>query len=412
MDNLTACYEISSDGIKVLIGYELGGAPVVLFKTRRALPGLIKDGQITDPNALIRALADLHTLSDEPSHLRIQISKICCVLPSVGLMVYEAEKTTNVVAPNNEIAKIDVTNVISLVKKEVIPGSNVTVDIIPDSFAVDDGRVFSDPPLGVRSTSLSVHAKIHFLPDAVYSTYNRILNQAGYRIQKASVSAYCIAELFKTYEDLPSTYLLVDMGGRLTTVALIGEGAPYASASFYSGGDDLTDAIATSFSCAYDAAERVKCEFGYREKLREYEPALPLGEGSDVFYQKDLNAVISSFFESYVAMLGNAFSALRSRFKGSLDELPVVFTGGSAAMPGFDGLMKTAFPTHVAYNPLPRCIGARERGFAPLLGLLLTSSRYMGSLEDNYRGVGTVSRVSKDKGRGKPSRNSPDTDVL
>lgn len=415
MEKLTACFEISSDSIKVLIGYELGGVPVVLLRTKKEMPGLIKAGQIADPNALIRGLADLHNIADDTVHLRISVSEICFVLPSIGLIVYESEKTTNVVSPSNEIAKIDVTNVVSLVRKETIPEGNSIVDIIPDQFVLDDGQRYSDPPLGMRSNSLTIKAKIHALPQSVSSTYNRLVNQAGFRVKKASVSTYCIAELFKTYPDLPTSYLLVDMGARLTTVSLVGEGTPYASASFFSGGDDLTEMIAQAFDCTFAAAEKLKCEYGYRETLRAYEPALPLGEEkvhAESYYQNNLNDVIAEYLESYMAMLGNAFLTLLSRYGNQFDTLPIVFTGGASGLRGLQLFVGKTFPHRATFYPVPRSVGARDRGYAALLGLLLTSSRYVGSLEDNFRGMGTVTRVSKEKGKGKPARNSPDSDVL
>lgn len=415
MDKLTACLEISSDAVKVLIGYELGGAPVVLYRTKKELPGLIKEGQITDPNSLIRALADLHTLNDEAARLRISVSEICFILPPIGLMVYESDKTTNVVAPNNEIAKIDIANVVSLVKKESIPGGNSIVDIIPDEFVLDDGSRYANPPLGIKSTSLTIKAKIHALPDNVSATYNRLVSQAGYRVKKASVSTYCIAELFKTYPDLPTSYILVDMGGRLTTASFIGEGSPYSSASFFSGGDDLTEEIAQAFDCTFATAEKLKCEYGYRDVIRAYDPALPLGdedEGKDEFHQRHLNEIIANHFEQYGAVLGNAISSLMARYGGKFDHLPIVFTGSASLLHGLPKFMEKALPGRPTYYPIPRSIGARDPGYTALLGLLLCSSKYTGSLEDNYHGMSTVTRVSpKDKNK-KSNRNGADNDTL
>ena len=415
MDSLTACFEISSDSIKLLIGYELDGKPIVLYRKKKDMPGLIKDGQIADPNALIKALAEFHNVNDESAYLKISISEICLVLPSVGLVVYDNEKTTNVVAPNNEIAKIDVANVISLVRKESIPGGNTIVDIIPDEFILDEGRRFGNPPLGEKSKSLTVLAKIHTLPETTFATYNKLINQAGFRIRKAAVSVYCLAELFKTYPELPSSYLLVDMGSRLTSVSFIGDGSPYSSVSFYNGGDDLTESIATTFDCPFAAAERLKVEYGYKSKIRRYDPCLPLGERSEgQFHQADLNTVITSYFDSYKVTLTNAVNALLSRYEKKygrrFDSIPVVFTGGSSCLHGIEGFMKDAFPARECYFPLPKSIGARDGGYATLLGLLLASSHYVGSLEDNYRGMGSVSRVAKEKG--KKGKSNPDSDAL
>ena len=417
MEKLTACFEISSNAIKVLIGYELGGAPVVLLRRTKPFPGLIKDGQITDPNGLIRALAELHTLDEPEKHLRISISEICLVLPSIGLTVYQNDKTTNVVSPTNEIAKIDISNVISLVRKEAVPGGNIIVDIIPDEFVLDDGARYANPPLGVKSTALMIKAKIHALPEALYNTYLRLLGQSGFRIKKSAVSAYCAAELFKTYPDLPKSYLLVDMGARLTTVSLIGEGSPYSSASFYSGGDDLTDEIAQAFDCPFEVAEKVKIDFGYKAKAHTYSPALPLGEDNLLktpYYQKDLNALIQAHYEGYQAILSNAVSSLLSKYNGQLDNLPIVFTGGASGLLGLKEFMQKAFPGRECYFPGLRSVGARERGYASLLGLLLTSGKYVGSLNDNQRGVGTVSRLSKDPKaqKGKTTRLSAENDIL
>ena len=411
MEKLTACFEISSDAIKVLIGYELGGQPIVLYRKKKELPGLIKDGQIADPNGLIRALAELHNLDDEAAHLRISISEICFILPPIGLVVYESDKTTNVVSPTNEIGKIDIANVISLVKKETIPGGNSIVDIIPDEFILDDGSRYANPPLGTKSSSLTIRAKIHALPENLSSTYNRLVNQAGFRIKKASVSTYCVAELLKTERDLPLSYLLVDMGARLTTVSLIGEGAPYSSVSFYAGGDDLTEMIAATFYCPFDVAERLKVEYGYREKIRAYDPPL-LGDAEEgqAYHQSELNAVINEFFEQYMVTLNNAFGSLLSRYGGQFNSLPVILIGGASKLHGIEPFLEKALPGRELHYYTPRAIGARDRGYASLLGLLISSGKYTGSLEDNYRGMGSVSRVSKEKT--KKVRNTPDNDAL
>ena len=415
MEKLTACFEISSDSIKVLIGYELGGVPVVLYRKKKEVPGLIKEGQIADPNGLVRSLAELHNLDDPAAHLRISISEICFILPPIGLVVYVSDKTTNVVAPTNEIAKIDISNVISLVKKEAIPGGNTIVDIIPDEFVLDDGSRYNTPPLGVKSTSITIKAKIHALPEAVSTTYNRLVNQAGFRVKKSGVSTYCIAELLKCYKDLPSSYVLIDMGGRLTTASLVGDGAPYSSASFYSGGDDLTEEIAQAFDCSLTTAEKLKCEYGFREKIRAYDPPLPLGEGEgggEEFHQSHLNEIIRNHYEQYGTVLGNAVKSLLSKYRGQFDTLPVIITGGASLLHGIGPFLEAALPRRPIHYFVPRSIGARDPGYSALLGLLITSGKYVGSLEDNYHGMGSVSRVPKEKGK-RPRRDvGPDNDTL
>ena len=132
------------------------------------------------------------------------------------------------------------------------------------------------------------------------------------------------------------------------------------------------------------------------------------------YHQADLNRVISEYFDSYRVTLTNAVTALLSKYEKKygkrFDSIPVVFTGGASSLNGIEDFMKAAFPTRECFFPTPRAIGAREKGYATLLGLLLTSSRYVGSLEDNYRGMASVSRVAKDSRKAR--RNSPDSDAL
>jgi hypothetical protein len=100
---------------------------------------------------------------------------------------------------------------------------------------------------------------------------------------------------------------------------------------------------------------------------------------------------------------------LLSRYGGKLDNLPIVFTGGASKLHGLETFMAKAMPNREQYFVVPRTIGARDPGYSALLGLLLCSGRYVGSLEDNYHGMGSVARVPKEKA--KKSRSS-DNDAL
>ena len=414
MERRLACFEISSDAIKLLIGYELGGQVYCLYKATKTLPGLIKSGRITDPDGLIKALAEFHNVRDEEAKIAISISEIHIVLPPIGLQIYQNDKTTNVIAPNNEIAKIDITNVISLVKKDSIPGDNAIVDIIPDEFVLDNGERYSNPPLGKKSSSLTIKAKIHALPDAIATTFHRLANQSGFRVKKACVSTYCIAELFRSYTDLPQSYLLLDMGGRLTSLSLIGNGSPYSSASFYYGGDDLTEEIAKAFHITFEAAERLKKEYGYNTRKLSFDPPIVNSEDETgalcQFYQADLNAIIEAHYKEFNAKLLNAKATLLAKYGDKYDSFPLLVTGSASLLKGLDTFLSQALPKSALIHPRPRSIGAREPGYSALLGLILASSKYVGSLEDNYHGMGNVSRVPAKK-KAKPS-SSPGDDAL
>lgn len=405
MDKPLACFEISDDSIKLLVGYELSGQPIVLYTKEAAIPGLVKEGRIADAAGLAKALAPFHTISDEVAKLKISISEACLLLPPLGLQVYQNNKTTNVVSPEGTIAKLDIANVVSLVNKETVPNGNEIVDIIPDEFVLDKGQRFVNPPLGEQSNSLTIKAKVHSLPHAVAYEYRSVLNQAGFHIKKSCVSTYCYAELYKAYKDLPESYVLLDIGSKITTLSLIGDGSPFASLFFTKGSSDLSQDIADAFQIDLPQAEMLKETYGYDPRQFSFDPTLCSGIGEsgekEDFYQKDLNQVILDFYDPYEKLLENAINSLLSVYGDKFDSLPLLLTGGGAKLAGLSDLLTASFPKRKIILGLPRSIGARDSRYAALLGLLLAASRYKGSLEDNFHGVITVSRKnSKGKDEG------------
>ena len=419
MDKPLVCMEISSGTIRMVVGHELNGAPIALYTKEVKVPGLFKDGELSDENLAIKALASYHTIVDEDEKLQLNITRINIVLPSIGLQVYQNDKTTNVIAMNNQIEKIDISNVVSLVHKETVPGGNQIVDIIPDEYVLDNGERYSNPPLGKRSKSLTIKAKIHALPSHTAQLWGNLTSKAGFRVNKSCVSAYCAATLFKTYPDLPQNYLLLDIGEHVTEVSLIGGGTPYATGSFYLGGRDLTEDIMEGFGISFDEAEKVKIRYGYEPRKMKFNPPIAQGrDGADrvsPFFQKDLNNVITAFFENYASMLSNSVDSLLARYQGRFDSLPIIATGGGSLLRGLPSFLKAIFPKRESLIVAPRSVGARHPSYTNVLGLLLASSKYTGSLEDNYRGMTTVSRVAsgpKDKKGGKRRDESPEEDAL
>ena len=101
-------------------------------------------------------------------------------------------------------------------------------------------------------------------------------------------------------------------------------------------------------------------------------------------------------------------AVLLGKYKGAYDALPIVLTGGGASLFGSKELLTPLFPTRELFFARPRSIGARDYGEGALLGIILAASKYTGSLEDNYRGMGSISRApSKAK-----KTSNPEVDAL
>ena len=397
MEKPLVCLDISEGSLKIVIGYNVGGKPVVAYSDSRDVSSYIHDGVIVDKAGLMAAISDMKEVNDPATHFSASVSSgLCLTVPATGLVIYEMSEVTNVVSPENEVARIDVTNLHSKIRKNEMPDGYRIVDIIPDFFVLSNGERYGNPPVGKISPSLSVQAKIHCLPEATYGPISRAIQETGLRVFRRCVAPFCEAEYFKTVPGLPESYLLVDIGYHQTTVSLIGKGSPYGSVSFYSGGQDLSESIADTLDIDPISAERLKKEYGYDTRPCSYDaPIIVIAEedGSKTKHgQAQLNAAIETFFEEYGRQLSNAVGTLLVDYKNAHETMPMVITGGGSSLFGLDTLLGSYFPRRERFYPEIQTIGARERGFAACLGMILVASRYSGSLVDDYKGVANLSR--------------------
>ena len=402
-----------------MIGYELSGQPVVLYTKEVPCHCISADGSIQDKQALAKALNQFHEIEDENAKIRVGVLEVCLLLPSTGLNVYTNRKASTVVSPEYRVGKIDVNNVISQIKKEMPPPGNEIVDIIPDQFFLDQGAPTLDAPIGEKSSQLSIQAKVFVLPKAIADGYKVAVEENGFRVKSRAVAAYCYAELFKSYKDLPTSYLLLDIGANITTVSLIGRGSPYGAMCFARGANSLTKKIEESFHLSHEEAEKLKRERGYDERRISYNPPICHVEDetgqSKNYLQQDLNQVIIDWVEDYVPLLQQAITGVLKNMRDGKDEIPMLITGGGSKLFGLKKLLANHFKGREMQVVAPRSIGARNPGYGALLGLIMSRAHYRGSLEESKTGVVSVEREAPEKNKkAKKTRrsNNDEDDIL
>lgn len=396
----TAVLEITNDSAKFAIGYAIGGAPVIIYRTEKSCRGMLSDGLISDRASLVALISQFAHIEDEAFSLRINAQNLSIIVPPLGLQIYQNTKMTTVAssAASPIIGQTDINNLTMLLVNDSIPNGNVVVDIIPDSFGLDNGKEYSNPPLGEKSRTISIRAKMHTLPASLAHDYRSLVEEAGFRIKDLSVAPYCASQLLMSDKSMPESYLLLDMGARLTTITIVGATAPFSSLFFPKGGDHLTEAIASSMGLAFQDAENLKAGYGFDERATKFEAPIVVVTGKDGkksrFFQKSLNAVIENYFEDYNAHLSNAIARLLSRQPASatLSAMPLVAIGGASQLKGLGKLLAPSLGARkfIAYTPLT--VGCRDPRFANVLGLIYAESHYRGSLDEMYRGVSTLSR--------------------
>ena len=398
MEKYISAIEVSDTEVRLAVGYVKNNKVNLIHVAERPIRGLVSHGEIVDFQTLSSIIASMKEFKDETTKEKITINEVTLVLPSLGLNVFQSAKTSNIVSPYSQIAQIDIENVVSLVQKEAIPGGSEIVDIIPDSFILERGRSFINPPINEKSNNITIKAKIHTLPTRVIQDYKRLLDNARMKVRRMCVSSYAICELAKYTSDIPDSYILVDIGADVTNLSLIGNSSPFETINVMSGASDLITSISNKFGLSYfDALELLK-KYGLDERELTYKPVIATSMTNGLETKHDpesLNSLIRQFFnEEFFYKFDNAFETLMKGYPDNVKNLPIVFTGGLTKMFGFEGLVKNKFETNASLHYLePECIGARDTSFSAIIGAIFASSKYKGTLSDTRIKATQLQRV-------------------
>lgn len=387
MEKPIVVVEISDTQVRLAVGYANKDKINVVHMAERPIHGLISHGEIIDFQTLSQILSSMKEFKDETTKEKIVINEATVVLPSLGLNVFQSEKTTNVVSPYGLIQTIDIENVVSLVQKEAVPSGSEIIDIIPDAFVLEMGRSFINPPINEKSNNITINAKIHTLPTRVVSEYKRVVEQAHIKVRRLCVSSYAISELTRHINDIPASYILVDMGAEVSDISLIGNHTPFETVCFQSGGNDLVNRIVENLGVSSDDALDLLKKYGLDERPLSYKPVIAEAviEGTKRSYNpSSLNLIIKQFFlEEYFNQFDIAYTNLMKNYPESVKQLPIVFTGGLSKMIGFETLAKQKFMKNQSIHYLePSEFGARDARFSATIGAMYVASKYKGALSD------------------------------
>ena len=388
-----AVIEITNTVARLVVGNVLDENPVIVYSTERPIEGLVTRGEIADFNGLVDVLANMRKISDEALRLRLTISEASVIVPPLGLEIFQTDKTTNVVSPTSIIEAIDIQNVLSLVQKERVTSGSEIVDIIPDFFVLEQTGTFVEPPIGQKSNTLSLRAKVHSMPSRVIDDYKRVVESAGIHVRRLMVSSYATLEYLKSTKITPNNYLIMDMGAGSTTLSLVGGNCLFNSNVILLGGNDLSLQIADEFDIDPLKATELMELYGISDREMSFDPVISSGISDRTV--TDLNRVIEEFFrEFYFKQLDVGLATLLTGYSQRVARLPIIVTGGFSKLKGVQKLLQEKFKENESVTFVsPHVVGARNPKYCASLGALVVSTHYKGTLSDQRARVSPVERV-------------------
>jgi cell division protein FtsA len=296
-----------------------------------------------------------------------------------------------------EIGTDDIKRVMEAAQAVLIPMDRRLLEVIPQSFIVDDQKGIQDPlnMIGVR-----LEAEVHIITCSTTGAQNLIkcVNRAGFRVKDLILQTQAAGKAVLTTEEKELGVALVDLGGGTTNVLVYSGGAPYSINTIPAGGTQVTGDISIIRNISFETAEKIKLDAGccWEPFLEEDDEIIVPGVGGrapQAIPKSQILAIIRPRMEETFKLVKEKLEKLSfSRPLGG----GVVITGGGAQLLGAADLAAHVFklPVRVG-NPLP--VGGlvedyRSPAFATAVGLALEGY-------DRERKEGTVALSdSRDKG--------------
>ncbi len=397
MKETTCALEISHKFIKIVFGYVQDNQVIVTFVKKIPINHAVESGAIKDRALIIKELSKNNPVMDESLHFSHLLDDAVLVLPPYGLEIYETTQYTSVISPEKVVGELDVKNIYNIIRNKKLPIDNELIDIIPDSFMLDNGNRYALPPIGKESSAITVHAKVHTLPKRINEEHTSCLVDSNIKVNRRVVSPFAISELLTTYPDVPATYFLVDMGASSTTISLVDNHQIFATRSFSWGGDNITNSIVTSFNISESEAEKIKILYGLDKKEMHFDYAVakiqtPLGEESCGV--KALNQIIEKELASFINMFNLGKEQLVNAYNiDDPDNMPVIFIGGGSKLRGLKGYFDINLKNKNFKFLKVKTIGARDPSLISLLGAILVNKKYPVKRNENSSQV----KVTRDE---------------
>ncbi|MDR0583353.1 MAG: cell division protein FtsA [Treponema sp.] len=179
-----------------------------------------------------------------------------------------------------EIGPEDIARVIEAARAVVIPMDRQILEVIPQTYIVDDQKGIRDPldMIGVR-----LESEVHIITCSVTSAQNLIkcVNRAGFKVTDLILQSLAAGRSILTPEEKDLGVVLIDLGGGTTDVLVYTDGAPYSTSTIPAGGTQVTNDISIIKNISFETAEKIKLDAGccWEPLLEDNEEILVPGVG-------------------------------------------------------------------------------------------------------------------------------------
>ena len=374
IERLLTAIDVGSSKVAVLIAGQTadGTLHALGFGLRESLG--VKRGYVVDIPQVDRSVRDALELAERMAGLEVQQAWVSFGGASLSSRLVDHDD----IFSRGQIEPDDVDELHARAQASHIFEDRATLHAQP-TYYVLDGAAGVANPIGLFADRFGVVVHIIEAERGPVSNLVTAVRAAHVDIREVVASMMAAGLSTLTQEQRELGVALVDIGASLTNIGLFAGGMLVGIATISSGGNDITDDIASSFGTRRSHAERLKCFYGSAiSSPRDHQDQLDLvanspddSEERPKITRAQLNAVIRARLDHFVPEIGRVLGQMGA--KGPANR-QVVLTGGGAELKGMadyvqgvlGGTTRVARPGGITSLPEQ----AAQPAFAVAVGLI------------------------------------------
>lgn len=362
MKDIYTGIDLGTDSIKVVVTEKVNDKFQVLASISSPSNG-IKNGYIVDTKLAINSVKIAMKKINE--QLGIKITKVIACIPPTNARMDIVLGTTNIL-DYNEIAGIDISNVLLDALKGIDFHNEELVTAMPISFTVDDKQNIKDPK-GMKGSVLESRVVISLVPKEPLYRILEVLKLSGLEtvdIAYTSVGDYYTIKNRK-FDDLVGA--IINIGEDSTNISVFNKGIQIKNSTLKVGSSYVDKDLTYAFKSKISESRKMKETFA--ESMASFADSNDIWEiNIDQENKKEINQVsVSKVVE---ARLREILKLAKNEIKNLTNReiRYIIITGGISEMSSFSALVEQEFG-FVAKVCNINAMGIRHNKFSSSYGI-------------------------------------------
>ena len=230
----------------------------IICSTQSKCDGM-KKGKIVDDTEIVSAISKTITEAEEEANLKINSAYVTILGRYVTIVQNSIVK--EVKDKYAGISQKDVHSAIMQIKDIDIPEGKTLIDIVPDKFILDNGKIIDDP-VGNLSSSFTLKAQIMLADKDYVKQLISLFKKVGIEIDGIVPNTLSERNLVLDVNELTDNIMLLDIGAGNTDIGVF-EGSSFTYTNTIAlGGDNITNDISLVLNISIEEAEKLKKQYG------------------------------------------------------------------------------------------------------------------------------------------------------